>query len=544
MAKQIKYGEDARRSLEKGINTLADTVKITLGPKGRNVVLDKKYGAPLITNDGVTIAKDIELEDPFENMGAQLVKEVATKTNDKAGDGTTTATLLAQAVVREGLKNVAAGANPMVLKKGILAAADTVVAHLGTISKPVENRQAIAQVAAISSSDEAIGELIADAMEKVGKDGVITVEESKTMKTELDIVEGMQFDRGYASAYMVTDNDKMEAVLDDPYILITDKKISNIQEILGLLESVVKMGKKMLIIAEDVEGEALATLVLNHLRGTFTCVAVKAPGFGDRRKAMLQDIAILTGGQVITEELGLDLKEATVDMLGRARQVKVDKDNTVIVEGAGDPTEIKARVNSIKSQIEDTTSDYDREKLQERLAKLAGGVAVIKVGAATEVEMKERKMRIEDALAATRAAVEEGIVPGGGTALLSAIKPVTEFMKGQTGDFKTGVSIVLRSLEEPLRQICTNAGVDGSVAVEKIKTSKKLGFGYDAAKDEYCDMIERGIIDPTKVTRSALENATSVAAMVLTTESLVTDLPEKNPAPAAPAGAGGMGGMY
>ena len=544
MAKQIKYGEEARRSLEKGINTLADTVKITLGPKGRNVVLDKKYGAPLITNDGVTIAKDIELEDPFENMGAQLVKEVATKTNDKAGDGTTTATLLAQAVVREGLKNVAAGANPMVLKKGILAAADTVVAHLGTISKPIENRQAIAQVAAISSGDEEIGELIADAMEKVGKDGVITVEESKTMKTELDIVEGMQFDRGYASAYMVTDNDKMEAILDDPYILITDKKISNIQEILGLLESVVKMGKKMLIIAEDVEGEALATLVLNHLRGTFTCVAVKAPGFGDRRKAMLQDIAILTGGQVITEELGLDLKEATVDMLGRARQVKVDKDNTVIVEGAGDPTEIKARVNSIKSQIEDTTSDYDREKLQERLAKLAGGVAVIKVGAATEVEMKERKMRIEDALAATRAAVEEGIVPGGGTALLSAIKPVTEFMKGQTGDFKTGVSIVLRALEEPLRQICTNAGVDGSVAVEKIKTSKKLGFGYDAAKDEYCDMIERGIIDPTKVTRSALENATSVAAMVLTTESLVTDLPEKNPAPAAPAGAGGMGGMY
>ncbi len=544
MAKQLKYGEDARRSLEKGINTLADTVKITLGPKGRNVVLDKKYGAPLITNDGVTIAKDIELEDPFENMGAQLVKEVATKTNDIAGDGTTTATLLAQAIVREGLKNVAAGANPMVLKKGILAAADTVVSHLSTISKPIESRQAIAQVAAISSGDESIGELIADAMEKVGKDGVITVEESKTMKTELDIVEGMQFDRGYASAYMVTDNDKMEAVLDDPYILITDKKISNIQEILGLLEAVVKMGKKMLIIAEDVEGEALATLVLNHLRGTFTCVAVKAPGFGDRRKAMLQDIAILTGGQVITEELGLDLKEATVDMLGRARQVKVDKDNTTIVEGAGDPSEIKARINSIKSQIEDTTSDYDREKLQERLAKLAGGVAVIKVGAATEVEMKEGKMRIEDALAATRAAVEEGIVPGGGTALLSACKPLTDYMKAQTGDFKTGVSIVLRSLEEPLRQICSNAGVDGSVAVEKIKNSKKLGFGYDAAKDEYCDMTERGIIDPTKVTRSALQNATSVAAMVLTTESLVTDLPDKNPpAAAAPAG-GGMGGMY
>ena len=425
MAKQLKYGEEARRALEKGINTLADTVKITLGPKGRNVVLDKKYGAPLITNDGVTIAKDIELEDPFENMGAQLVKEVATKTNDIAGDGTTTATLLAQAIVREGLKNVAAGANPMVLKKGILSAAETVVEHLSSISKPVESRQAIAQVAAISSGDESIGELIADAMEKVGKDGVITVEESKTMKTELDIVEGMQFDRGYASAYMVTDSDKMEAVLDDPYILITDKKISNIQEILSLLEAVVQQGKKLLIIAEDVEGEALATLVLNKLRGAFTCVAVKAPGFGDRRKAMLQDIAILTGGQVITEELGLDLKEATVDMLGRARQVKVDKDNTVIVEGAGDASEIKARINSIKSQIEDTTSDYDREKLQERLAKLAGGVAVINVGAATEIEMKERKMRIEDALAATRAAVEEGIVPGGGTAQLVASKAVS-----------------------------------------------------------------------------------------------------------------------
>ena len=543
MAKQLKYGEDARRSLEKGINTLADTVKITLGPKGRNVVLDKKYGAPLITNDGVTIAKDIELEDPFENMGAQLVKEVATKTNDIAGDGTTTATLLAQSLVREGLKNVAAGANPMVLKKGILGAADVVVSHLSSISKPIESRQAIAQVAAISSGDEAIGELIADAMEKVGKDGVITVEESKTMKTELDVVEGMQFDRGYASAYMVTDSDKMEAVLDDPYILITDKKISSIQEILTLLEAVVQQGKKMLIIAEDVEGEALATLVLNKLRGTFTCVAVKAPGFGDRRKAMLQDIAILTGGQVITEELGLDLKEATVDMLGRARQVKVDKDNTVIVEGAGDPSEIKARVNSIKAQIEETTSDYDREKLQERLAKLAGGVAVVRVGAATEVEMKEGKMRIEDALAATRAAVEEGIVPGGGTALLSAAKELSDYMKAQTGDYKTGVSIVLRSLEAPIRQICENAGVDGSVAVEKIKNSKKNGFGYDAAKDEYCDMIERGIIDPTKVTRSALQNATSVAAMVLTTESLVTDLPDKNP-PAAPAQPAGMGGMY
>ena len=543
MAKQLQYGEEARRSLEKGINALANTVKITLGPKGRNVVLDKKFGAPLITNDGVTIAKDIELEDAFENMGAQLVKEVATKTNDIAGDGTTTATLLAQALVREGLKNVAAGANPMVLKKGIMSATDKAVEKLIEISKPIESRQAIAQVAAISSGDEAIGELIADAMEKVGKDGVITIEESKTMKTELTIVEGMQFDRGYASAYMVTDSDKMEAILDDPYILITDKKISNIQEIISLLEGVVQQGKKLLIIAEDVEGEALATLVLNKLRGTFTCVAVKAPGFGDRRKAMLQDIAILTGGQVITEELGLDLKEATVDMLGRARQVKVDKDNTVIVEGAGDPSEIRARINSIRSQIEDTTSDYDREKLQERLAKLAGGVAVIHVGAATEIEMKERKLRIEDALAATRAAVEEGIVPGGGTALMACFKPVNDFMKTLSGDTKTGASIVLRALEEPVRQICANAGVDGSVAVEKIKTSKKVGFGYDAAKDEYCDMAERGIIDPTKVTRSALQNAASVASMVLTTESLVTDLPEKNP-PAAPAAPGGMGGMY
>ncbi len=543
MAKQLQYGEEARRSLEKGINALANTVKITLGPKGRNVVLDKKYGAPLITNDGVTIAKDIELEDAFENMGAQLVKEVATKTNDIAGDGTTTATLLAQALVREGLKNVAAGANPMVLKKGIMSATDKAVEKLTEISKPIESRNAIAQVAAISSGDEAIGELIADAMEKVGKDGVITIEESKTMKTELSIVEGMQFDRGYASAYMVTDSDKMEAILDDPYILITDKKISNIQEIISLLEGVVQQGKKLLIIAEDVEGEALATLVLNKLRGTFTCVAVKAPGFGDRRKAMLQDIAILTGGQVITEELGLDLKEATVDMLGRARQVKVDKDNTVIVEGAGDPSEIKARINSIRSQIEDTTSDYDRENLQERLAKLAGGVAVIHVGAATEIEMKERKLRIEDALAATRAAVEEGIVPGGGTALMACFKTVADFMKTLSGDTKTGASIVLRALEEPVRQICANAGVDGSVAVEKIKTSKKVGFGYDAAKDEYCDMAERGIIDPTKVTRSALQNAASVASMVLTTESLVTDIPEPTP-PAAPAAPGGMGGMY
>ncbi len=543
MAKQIQYGEEARRSLEKGINALADTVKITMGPKGRNVVLDKKFGAPLVTNDGVTIAKDIELEDAFENMGAQMVKEVATKTNDVAGDGTTTATLLAQAIVREGLKNVAAGANPMVLRKGIEVATAEAVSALTAISKPIENKQAIAQVAAISSGDEMIGALIADAMEKVGKDGVITVEESKTMKTELSVVEGMQFDRGYASAYMATDTEKMIAELDNPFILITDKKISNIQEILPLVEQIVQTGKKLLIIAEDIEGEALATLVLNKLRGTFNCVAVKAPGFGDRRKAMLQDIAILTGGQVITEELGLELKEATIDMLGTARQVKVDKENTVIVEGAGDPSEIKARVASIRSQIEDTTSDYDREKLQERLAKLAGGVAVINVGAATEIEMKERKMRIEDALAATRAAVEEGIVPGGGSALVAASKAVAKLVSKNTGDAKTGITMILRALEEPVRQIATNAGVEGSVIVEKIKSSSKVGYGYDAAKDEYCDMIERGIIDPTKVTRSALQNAASVAAMVLTTESLVADLPEKNPpAPAAPAG--GMGGMY
>ena len=542
MAKQIKYGEDARRALESGINALADTVKITLGPKGCNVVLDKKYGAPLITNDGVTIAKDIELEDPFENMGAQLVKEVATKTNDIAGDGTTTATLLAQKLIKEGLKNVAAGANPMVLKKGILGATDVVVEKLSEISKPIESRQAIAQVAAISSGDEKIGQLVADAMEKVGKDGVITVEESKTMKTELDVVEGMQFDRGYASAYMVTDNDKMEAVLDDPLILITDKKISNIQEIISILEPVAQQGKKLLIIAEDVEGEALATLVLNKLRGVFTCVAVKAPGFGDRRKAMLQDIAILTGGQVITEELGLELKDATIDMLGTARQVKIDKENTVIVEGAGDPDEIKARVASIKAQIEVTTSDYDKEKLQERLAKLSGGVAVINVGAATEVEMKERKLRIEDALAATRAAVEEGIVPGGGTALINASKSVAKLVSETTGDVKTGVNIVLRALEEPVRQIARNAGVEGSLIVEKIKSKKSVSFGYDAAKDEYTDMIERGITDPTKVARSALQNAASVAAMVLTTESLVTDIPAPEPAPAAPQG--GMGGMY
>ncbi len=542
MAKQIKYGEDARKALQTGIDALADTVKITLGPKGRNVVLDKKFGAPLITNDGVTIAKEIELEDPFENMGAQLVREVSVKTNDVAGDGTTTATLLAQAIVHEGLKNVAAGANPMVLKKGIEMATEAAVQSLAAQSKPIEGKNEIAQVAAISSSDVTVGELIADAMEKVGKDGVITVEESKTMKTELSIVEGMQFDRGYASSYMCTDMEKMEAVLDNPLILITDKKISNIQEIIGLLEQVVQQGKKLLIIAEDVEGEALATLVLNKLRGTFTCVAVKAPGFGDRRKAMLQDIAILTGGQVITEELGLELKEATIDMLGSARQVKIDKENTVIVEGAGDSDEIKARIASIRSQIEDTTSDYDREKLQERLAKLSGGVAVINVGAATEVEMKERKLRIEDALAATRAAVEEGIVPGGGTALLNASKSVAKLISEASGDEKTGVQIVLRALEEPVRQIAKNAGAEGSLIVEKIKSRKSTTFGYDAAKDEYADMMERGIADPTKVTRSALQNAASVAAMVLTTESLVTDIPA--PEPAAPAGNPGMGGMY
>ncbi len=542
MAKQIIFGEEARRSLERGINALADTVKITLGPKGRNVVLDKKYGAPLITNDGVTIAKEIELENAFENMGAQLVKEVATKTNDVAGDGTTTATLLAQAIIREGLKNLAAGANPMILRSGIEAATAAAVEGLKEMSVPVADNQAIENVAANSAADVTIGKLVAEAMEKVGKDGVITVEESKTMQTSLSLVEGMQFDRGYVSAYMATDMDKMEAVLDNPYILITDKKISNIQEILPLLEQVVQAGRKMLIIAEDVEGEAMATLVVNKLRGTFTCVAVKAPGFGDRRKAMLQDIAILTGGQVVTEELGYELKTATIDMLGSARQVKVDKDNTVIVEGAGNPAEIAARVASIRAQIGETSSDYDREKLQERLAKLAGGVAVIQVGAATEIEMKERKLRIEDALAATRAAVEEGIVPGGGTALLAVLPNVQALLPKYTGDKKTGVQIVLRALEEPVRQIAANAGVEGSVIVEKIKKTKKASFGYDALNDKYVDMVESGIIDPTKVTRSALQNAASVAATVLTTESLVADIPEKNPAPAAAGG--DMGGMY
>ena len=544
MAKQLKYGEEARRALEAGLNQLANTVKITLGPKGRNVVLDKKYGAPLITNDGVTIAKEIELEDAFENMGAQLVKEVATKTNDVAGDGTTTATLLAQAIVREGMKNVAAGANPMVLRRGIEAAVEEAVTGLKEMSKNVGSKQAIAQVAAISAGDEKIGKLISDAMEKVGNDGVITVEESKTMKTELNVVEGMQFDRGYASAYMVTDTDKMEAVLDNPLILITEKKISNIQEILPLLEQVVQQGRKLLIIAEDVEGEALATLIVNKLKGTFTCVAVKAPGFGDRRKAMLQDIAILTGGQVITDDLGLDLKETRIDQLGKARQVKVDKDNTTIVEGAGDPKEIAARISSLKSQIEETTSEYDKEKLQERLAKLSGGVAVIAVGAATEIEMKEFKLRIEDALNATRAAVEEGIVPGGGVALLNVIDRVAKLVESAEGDKKTGVQIVLRALEEPIRQIAINAGVDGSVVVENIKREKKAGYGYNAASDKYVMLEDEGIIDPTKVTRSALQNAASVAAMVLTTESLVADIPQP-PAPMAPGMDGGMGGgMY
>ncbi len=543
MAKQIKYGEEARKALKKGLDSVADTVKITLGPKGRNVVLDKKYGAPLITNDGVTIAKEIDLEDPFENMGAQLIKEVSTKTNDVAGDGTTTATLLAQAIVREGLRNLAAGANPMVLKRGIEVATDAAVEGLKEISRPINGKQAIAQVASISAGDDTIGQLVSDAMEKVGKDGVITVEESKTMKTELTTVEGMQFDRGYASAYMVTDSDKMVAELDNPMILITDKKISNIQEVLPVLEQVVQSGKKLLIIAEDVEGEALATLVLNKLRGTFTCVAVKAPGFGDRRKEMLQDIAILTGGTVISSEVGIELKDATIDMLGTARQVKVDKENTTIVEGAGKKADIEARVQQIRAQIAETKSDYDREKLQERLAKLAGGVAVIQVGAATEVEMKERKLRIEDALAATRAAVEEGIVPGGGVALLNVMTKVQQQLNKYAGDAKTGVSIVLRAMEEPLRQIALNAGIDGAVIIENIRRSRKQGYGYDALKGEYVDMIERGIIDPTKVTRSALQNAASVAAMVLTTESLVTDIPA--PEPAAPAGGNpGMGGMY
>ena len=547
MAKDIIFGEDARKALQSGIDKLANTVKITLGPKGRNVVLDKKYGAPLITNDGVTIAKEIELDDPFENMGAQLVKEVATKTNDAAGDGTTTATLLAQALVREGMKNIAAGANPMVLKKGMDQAVDTAVETIVANSKKIEGSDEIARVGAVSAADENIGKLIAEAMEKVTADGVITLEESKTAETYSEVVEGMQFDRGYIAPYMVTDTDKMEAVLDDAYILITDKKISNIQEILPLLEQIVKAGKKLLIIAEDVEGEALSTLIVNKLRGTFTCVAVKAPGFGDRRKEMLQDIAILTSGQVISSELGLELSETTMEQLGRARQVVVQKENTIIVDGAGNSDDIKARVGQIKSQIENTTSDFDREKLQERLAKLSGGVAVIKVGAATEVEMKEKKLRIEDALAATKAAVEEGIVAGGGTALINAMPAVKKLVDKLSGDEKTGAQIVYKALEEPVRQIAVNAGLEGSVIIDKIIRSRKVGYGFNAYTSEYVDMIPAGIVDPTKVTRSALQNAASVASMVLTTESLVAD--KKDPQAdaamaAAAAGAGGMGGMY
>ncbi len=543
MAKEIIYGEDARRALEAGINKLANTVKITLGPKGRNVVLDKKFGAPLITNDGVTIAKEIELEDRFENMGAQLVKEVATKTNDVAGDGTTTATLLAQAIVREGMKNVAAGANPIILKRGIDKAVLEAVEGILEISEKVKGKQDIARVASISANDEVIGALIADAMEKVSNDGVITVEESKTMGTELEVVEGMQFDRGYLSSYMITDTEKMEAVIEDPYILITDKKIASIQEILPVLEQIVQQAKKLVIIAEDVEGEALATLVVNKLRGTFTCVAVKAPGFGDRRKAMLEDIAVLTGGTVISEEVGLELKETTLEQLGRARQIIVQKENTIIIEGVGNAEAIHGRISSIKLQIEETSSDFDREKLQERLAKLSGGVAVIKVGAATETEMKEKKHRIEDALAATRAAVEEGIVPGGGTALLNAAKHVEKLLATTEGDEKTGVMAILKALEEPIRQIAANAGIEGSVIVDKLKNSKP-GIGFDALKEEYVNMVKAGIVDPAKVTRSALQNAASVASMVLTTESLVADKPE--PEPPMPAGGGGpgMGGMY
>ena len=542
MAKQIIYGEEARKALLGGINKLADTVKITLGPKGRNVVLDKKFGAPLITNDGVTIAKEVELEDPFENMGAQLVKEVAPKTNDVAGDGTTTATLLAQALIREGMKNVTAGANPMVLRKGIQKATETAVEAIEKNAKKVSGTKDIARVAAVSSASEQIGNLIADAMEKVTSDGVITVEESKTAETYSEVVEGMMFDRGYITPYMVTDTDKMVAVIDDAYILITDKKISNIQEILPLLEQIVQSGKKLVIIAEDIEGEALTTLILNKLRGTFTCVGVKAPGFGDRRKEMLTDIATLTGGQVISSELGLELKDTTVDQLGRARQVKIDKENTIIVDGAGDSEAIKSRVSQIRSQIETTTSDFDREKLQERLAKLAGGVAVIKVGAATEVEMKEQKMRIEDALAATKAAVEEGIVAGGGTALIDAIPAVKAYVDSVDGDEKTGAAIVLKALEEPVRQIAANAGLEGSIIIEHLKAKNTVGYGYNALTDTYGDMIDEGIVDPTKVTRSALQNASSVASTVLTTESLVADIKEPA-APAAPA-APDMGGMY
>ena len=542
MAKQIIYGEDARRALERGVNQLADTVKITLGPKGRNVVLDKKFGTPLITNDGVTIAKEIELPDPFENMGAQIVKEVSTKTNDVAGDGTTTATLLAQAIIREGLKNLAAGANPMIMKKGIAKATAAAIEAIKENSKPVNGSDDIARVGAVSSGDETIGKLIAEAMEKVSHDGVITVEESKTAETYSEVVEGMQFDRGYIAPYMVTDTEKMEAVLDDAAILITDKKISNIQELLPILEQIVQSGKKLLIVAEDVEGDALSTLIVNKLRGTLNVCCVKAPGFGDRRKEMLQDMAILTGGTVISSDLGYELKEATADMLGHARQVKVTKDNTIIVDGSGDAQAIKDRIAQIRSQIETTTSDYDREKLQERLAKLAGGVAIMRVGAATETEMKEKKLRIEDALNATRAAVEEGIVAGGGTAYVNAIPAVEKLLKATEGDEKTGVQIVARALTEPMRQISANAGIDGSVVLEKVKNSRKVGYGFNALNETYVDMLSAGIVDPTKVTRSALENAASVAGILLTTESLVADKPEP-PAPAAPA-APDMGGMY
>ena len=542
MAKDIKYGEDARKALQAGIDKLADTVRITMGPKGRNVVLDRKFGAPLITNDGVTIAKDIELEDAFENMGAQLVKEVATKTNDAAGDGTTTATLLAQTIIHEGMKNIAAGANPMILKKGIAKAVDVAVKNIVDNSKAVEGSEDIARVGTVSSADEAVGKLIAEAMEKVTADGVITIEESKTAETYSEVVEGMQFDRGYISPYMVTDTDKMEAVYDDAFVLITDKRISSIQEILPLLEQIVKMGKKLVIIAEDVEGEALTTIILNNLRGTFKVAAVKAPGFGDRRKEMLKDIAVLTGGEVISSELGLELTETTIDQLGMAKQVVIQKENTIIVDGAGDKDAIKGRVAQIRASIETTTSDFDREKLQERLAKLAGGVAVIKVGAATEIEMKEKKLRIEDALAATKAAVEEGIVAGGGTAYINAIPAVEKMISTLDGDEKTGAKIILKTLEAPVRQIAANAGLEGSVIVDKIRRSRKAGYGFDAYNEVYTDMIPAGIVDPTKVTRSALQNAASVASMVLTTESLVADIPEANPAPAMPAG--GMGGMY
>ena len=541
MAKEIKYGAEARRALEEGVNKLADTVRVTIGPKGRNVVLDKSFGAPLITNDGVTIAKEIELEDPFENMGAQMLKEVATKTNDAAGDGTTTATLLAQAMIREGMKNIAAGANPMIVKKGMAKAVETAVGTVISNSKKIEGSDDIARVATVSSADENVGKLIADAMEKVTADGVITIEESKTAETYSEVVEGMQFDRGYISPYMVTDTEKMEAVYDDPYILITDKKIASIQEILPLLEQLVQSGKKLVIIAEDIEGEALTTLILNNLRGTFKCAAVKAPGFGDRRKEMLQDIAILTGGQVISEELGLELKDTAIEQLGRARQVVINKENTIIVDGSGNSDDIKNRTAQIKAQIETTTSDFDKEKLQERLAKLSGGVAVIKVGAATEIEMKEKKLRIEDALAATKAAVEEGIVAGGGTALINAIPAVEELIPSLEGDEKTGAQIILRALEEPVRQIALNAGLEGSVIIDTIKRSGKTGYGFDAYNETYVDMIPAGIVDPTKVTRSALQNAASVAAMVLTTESLVADIPAPESAPAMPQGGMGMG---